>query len=133
MFAYGIDKKVLSVAGTEKALKARQEAEPGVFVGWIKPVVEDKAQVPQGMVFDKYEYELKKDKVLQKIVWRKPNAEEIAAKRVVEYPPVGEQLDAIYKLAQMLQAQGMQLPEETGAWVDKLTAVKRNNPKGTVA
>lgn len=51
------------------------------------------------------------------------------AVRAAAYPPVGEQLDAIYKLAAMLARAGMELPPETRAWIAQVDAVKRRYPK----
>lgn len=49
--------------------------------------------------------------------------------RVAAYPDVGEQLDAVFKLAVALQEQGMQLPEATEKWVGDLQAIKQTFPK----
>lgn len=49
--------------------------------------------------------------------------------RSAAYPQIGEQLDAIYKLAASLQAQGIELPEETLQWIDKCREVKARYPK----
>lgn len=45
------------------------------------------------------------------------------------YPATGEQLDAIFKLAKALQAVGVQLPEETIAWIEVCQSVKDKYPK----
>lgn len=45
------------------------------------------------------------------------------------YPEVGEQLDAIAKLAAALREQGVPLPEETSRWLDRCLSVKKKYPK----
>jgi len=45
------------------------------------------------------------------------------------YPSIGEQLDAILKMAQALQQQGIALPDETQAWIAKCQAVKQRYAK----
>jgi len=52
------------------------------------------------------------------------HSEHYAPLRRREYPAVGEQLDAILKLAQALQKQGIDLPEETCVWIAQCQAVK---------
>jgi len=49
--------------------------------------------------------------------------------RAQAYPNVGDQLDAICKLAQALRDQGMNLPAEVSAWVDQCVDVKQRFPK----
>lgn len=44
--------------------------------------------------------------------------------RKKEYPAIGEQLDALMKLAQALQTQGIELPSETLEWISKCNKVK---------
>lgn len=44
--------------------------------------------------------------------------------RARAYPSTGEQLDAIFKLAQALKEQGILLPPETVQWIDNCQAVK---------
>lgn len=46
-----------------------------------------------------------------------------------QYMPVGDQLDAMVKLAAHLREQGMPLPAEVETWVDHCMAVKADNPK----
>lgn len=46
-----------------------------------------------------------------------------------EYPPIGDQLDAVGKLAASLKAQGMELPAETEQWLSQLQIVKDTFPK----
>jgi|GEM_PF-3529591 len=55
-------------------------------------------------------------------------SKEPAVRRLQNYPPIGNQLDAIYKGFQALRQQGFQLPEETIAWLDRIAAVKEQNP-----
>lgn len=40
------------------------------------------------------------------------------------YPPVGDQLDAVMKLAQAMRNTGVELPPEVNAWIDKCQQVK---------
>lgn len=47
-----------------------------------------------------------------------------------EYPSIGDQLDAIAKMAVALRDQGFVLPPETLAWIDQCEAVKGRYPKG---
>lgn len=52
-----------------------------------------------------------------------------AAARARMYPKVGDQLDAVYKMATALRAQGIELPSETLNWLDQVAAVKAKIPK----
>lgn len=45
-------------------------------------------------------------------------------RRKAEYPSTGEQLDAVMKLADALQEQGVSLPEETRQWIENCKEVK---------
>jgi len=45
------------------------------------------------------------------------------------YPDVGEQLDALYKLAAALRAQGISLPDEVQQWIESCAEVKQRFPK----
>ncbi len=50
--------------------------------------------------------------------------------RMKAYPEIGNQLDAIFKLAKSLQAQGIALPSDTLNWLDAVQSVKDAYPKG---
>lgn len=50
-------------------------------------------------------------------------------RREREYPKIGDQVDAIMKLANHLRQQGADLPTEVCEWVDKCLEVKRRHPK----
>jgi len=52
------------------------------------------------------------------------HSEPYARLRREAYPPVGAQLDAVLKMAQALQAQGIALPDETQDWIAQCQAVK---------
>lgn len=49
--------------------------------------------------------------------------------RRAAYPSIGDQLDAVIKLAQHLQGAGMTLPDEVSAWVESCQRVKDAHPK----
>lgn len=49
---------------------------------------------------------------------------DVAAKRKDEYPPIGDQLDAMVALAEALRAQGFEVPAKTQAWIDACNQVK---------
>lgn len=49
--------------------------------------------------------------------------------RAAAYPPVGDQLDAVVKLANALHEQGISLPPEVMEWVEACMTVKRRYPK----
>lgn len=49
--------------------------------------------------------------------------------RARAYPPVRDQLDAIYKLAQAMRDAGTPLPPEVEQWIDACQAVKQKYPK----
>ena len=51
------------------------------------------------------------------------------AARRAEYPPVGDQLDAVFKLATFLAETGTLLPAEVHTWVQQIQAVKDRYPK----
>jgi len=57
--------------------------------------------------------------------------EPYAPLRAQAYPPIGEQLDAVFKMAQALQQQGIRLPDETCAWIAQCQAVKDHYTKQT--
>ena len=44
--------------------------------------------------------------------------------RAKEYPSIGDQLDAIFKLASSLQDQGIAMPPDVLDWLDKCRSVK---------
>ena len=50
-------------------------------------------------------------------------------KRAESYPPIGNQLDAIMKMALVLKEQNIQLPQQTIDWIDSCLAVKDQHPK----
>lgn len=58
--------------------------------------------------------------------------QEIREKRAREYPPIGDQLDAIYKamrkLSSELRANGQIMPKRADDWMLKITKVKEDNP-----
>lgn len=51
-------------------------------------------------------------------------AELIRIQRANAYPPMGDQLDAIFKLAKYLQDRGEDLPEEVNDWIQLCQHVK---------
>lgn len=55
--------------------------------------------------------------------------EPYAPLRESAYPPVGDQLDAVFKLAQALRDQGIVLPAQVLSWVDRCERVKLKYPK----
>lgn len=48
--------------------------------------------------------------------------------RKAEYPDIGDQLDAVFKLAQYLQDLGHPLPPETRHWIEQCQQVKDQYP-----
>ncbi len=50
--------------------------------------------------------------------------------RMLSYPSIGNQLDAIYKLTKALQSQGIELPPDTLVWLNEIEKVKDAFPKG---
>lgn len=57
------------------------------------------------------------------------SADQVREARAAQYPAIGDQLDAVFRLAEALRAAGMALPPDTLAWIDTLNAVKTANPK----
>ena len=57
------------------------------------------------------------------------HSEPYAPLRQKAYPAFGEQLDALLKLAVALQAQGIELPEDTVKWINNCIAVKEKYKK----
>ena len=55
---------------------------------------------------------------------------DIGKRRGREYPPVTDQIDALFKMAQALRDQGITLPAETLKWIDTIEKVKAKFPKG---
>jgi len=45
------------------------------------------------------------------------------------YPSLGEQFDAVYKMAAALRDQGVQLPEETLDWLLTIEQIKKTYKK----
>lgn len=53
-----------------------------------------------------------------------------ATARAAAYPPIGDQLDAVAKLAAALRdAKALALPPEVEAWLADLETVKARHPK----
>lgn len=61
-----------------------------------------------------------------KITYR---GKDFRGRRKAAYPDIGDQLDAIMKLAQHLQGSGVTLPSEVQQWVSACQAVKDRYPK----
>lgn len=59
-------------------------------------------------------------------IHHKPN--DYAERRKKAYPDIGDQLDAVFKLAQHMREQGQQLPPDVSQWVDECAAVKEKYP-----
>lgn len=55
--------------------------------------------------------------------------EDYRERRKSEYPPVGEQLDAVYKMAVALQQIGIELPAAVAKWVNEIDSIKAKYPK----
>jgi hypothetical protein len=56
------------------------------------------------------------------------HSEDYRKLRAAEYPKIGDQLDAIYKLAQWMK-NSQSMPVETLEWLDQVAAVKSKYPK----
>lgn len=59
----------------------------------------------------------------------KPRLPNVALARAQAYPSVGDQLDAVVKLAAFLKEGGMKLPAEVDSWVEDCLSVKKRFPK----
>ncbi|MCX5592788.1 hypothetical protein [Alcaligenes endophyticus] len=59
-------------------------------------------------------------------IYHNPN--NYAERRRQEYPDIGDQLDAVFKLAQHMRETGQKLPPDVGKWVDECAAVKQKYP-----
>ena len=57
------------------------------------------------------------------------HTEEIKEKRRAEYPPVGDQLDAIWKQLSLMRMQGEDLVQDADDMLGAILAVKRKYPK----
>ena len=53
-----------------------------------------------------------------------------AARRRAEYPPLADQLDAVWVVIAHLQTAGVDLPPEGVAMLERVKNVKRKFPKG---
>lgn len=51
--------------------------------------------------------------------------------RAKEYPPIGDQLDAILKMALALKTQGVNLPIETDEWINQCLVIKNKYKKSS--
>lgn len=51
-------------------------------------------------------------------------------KRRLEYPNIGDQLDAIWKIFNQLRLDGVKLPQEGDDMLGTILAVKKKYPKG---
>lgn len=49
--------------------------------------------------------------------------------RYESYPPIGDQLDAILKMALALRSQNIPIPQDTVDWINKCLEVKDRYPK----
>ena len=127
MYAFGIGKQVITVVNERGICEARREVEPGVFKGWVKPVVEDNALKP-GEILDHYDFRIRKSDVVRVWVGRPGDAAENRAARAAAYPLLGDQLDAIMKGFAALKASGVALAPETERWVNSCLAVKADHP-----
>ena len=56
---------------------------------------------------------------------------DVPRRRAAEYPPIGDQLDAMMKLARTLLDAGFSLPPDVIAIVERCEAVKASLPKPT--
>lgn len=74
------------------------------------------------------------ESVVQGLVNQEPEVRQVnyTYNRMTQYPPVGEQLDAIFKMAKALSEQGIFLPEATSTWITSVQNVKDAYPKGGV-
>lgn len=61
----------------------------------------------------------------------KPVLADASLIRAGQYPRIGDQLDAVMKLAAHLRDLGIELPAEVESWVNACQEVKRQNPKST--
>lgn len=59
-------------------------------------------------------------------IHHKPNNH--VERRRLEYPGIGDQLDAVYKLVRQMQEQGQLLPPDVEQWVAQCRAVKEKYP-----
>ena len=59
------------------------------------------------------------------------HSEPYAPLRAKAYPDIRDQLDAVFKLANALRDQGIDLPPETLDWIDRCQRVKDTYPKPT--
>jgi len=55
--------------------------------------------------------------------------EDYAQKRREAYPDLADQMDAMVKMAEALQRQGLAIPPETQSVIDRCRAVKKRFPK----
>ena len=58
-----------------------------------------------------------------------PEVSNTSEARRLSYMPIGDQLDAIMKLASFLQEAKMDLPKEVTAWIAHCKGVKDSFPK----
>lgn len=56
--------------------------------------------------------------------------EEAKNKRRGEFPPIGDQLDAIWKQFEAMKSGGQNLTQDANSILNKIKEVKENNPKG---
>ena len=56
-------------------------------------------------------------------------SQSIKKQRRLAYPPIGEQLDAIWKFINQQRLNGVDLPADTDHALNKVLAVKRDIPK----
>lgn len=124
MFAFGIGKEVITIAD-RGICEARREVEPGVFKGWVKPVVDER--LAPGFVLERFEFRIRKADVVRVWIGRPQTVAEVRAERSAAYPSIGDQLDAIAKGFAALTPES--LPQETRDWLAQLAAVKAAHPK----
>lgn len=56
--------------------------------------------------------------------------EDYRVARTKAYPKIGDQIDAIMKLASALKDQGITLPQATVDWINTCQTIKTTYPKG---
>lgn len=61
------------------------------------------------------------DKITKKYGYRDPRSR--------AYPPVGDQLDSLFKIIKLLKGQGVNIGVDGQKWLDQLQSVKDKYPK----
>ena len=102
----------------------RKDENGNVLEKWDLPIGEHKLPPSAELVEDSELFE-------KTPIYTPPIEVNYKQERASLYPPIGDQLDAIWKTFNSMRLAGENLPQEAGAMLGKILAVKSAVPKDT--